>query len=60
MSGQVIWITSLSGAGKTTLANELITSLKKRDLRPVLLDGDILREPLKAPHKKRLRTPCCL
>ena len=52
MSGQVIWITGLSGAGKTTLANELIKSLKKRDLRPILLDGDILRKLLKVPHKK--------
>ena len=52
MSGQVIWITGLSGAGKTTLANELISSLKKRDLRPILLDGDILRKLLKVPHKK--------
>ena len=53
MSGQVIWITGLSGAGKTTLANELITSLKQRDLRPILLDGDILRRLLKAPHETR-------
>ena len=52
MSGQVIWITGLSGAGKTTLANELIISLKKRDLQPILLDGDILRKLLKVPHKK--------
>ena len=53
MSGQVIWITGLSGAGKTTLANELIKSLKKRDLRPILLDGDILRKLLKVPHKPK-------
>ena len=53
MSGQVIWITGLSGAGKTTLANELITSLKQRDLRPILLDGDILRKLLKVPHKTK-------
>ena len=51
MSGQVIWITGLSGAGKTTLANELITSLKQRDLRPILLDGDILRKLLQVPQK---------
>ena len=51
MSGQVIWITGLSGAGKTTLANELVTSLKKRDLRPILLDGDILRKLLQVPQK---------
>ena len=53
MSGQVIWITGLSGAGKTTLANELITSLEQRDLRPILLDGDILRKLLKVPHKPK-------
>ena len=54
MSGQVIWITGLSGAGKTTLANELIVSLKKRDLQPILLDGDILRKLLQVPQKNNM------
>ena len=30
MTGQVIWITGLSGAGKTTLAEELNIRLKKK------------------------------
>ena len=43
MTGQVIWLTGLSGAGKTTVAQ--ITNLRLRNLglHPVLLDGDILR-----------------
>lgn len=40
----VIWITGLSGAGKTTLANELIKQLVSEDKQPILLDGDQLRE----------------
>ena len=43
MNGQVIWITGLSGAGKTTLAKGLNLRLKKKHLRPILLDGDLLR-----------------
>ena len=44
MTGQVIWITGLSGAGKTTLAEELNMRLqKKKHMHPILLDGDVLR-----------------
>ena len=43
MTGKVIWITGLSGAGKTTLAEQLKVRLQKNHLRPVLLDGDVLR-----------------
>ena len=46
MSGQVIWITGLSGAGKTTLARELILRLQKKQFSPILLDGDLLRNIL--------------
>lgn len=42
MSGRVIWITGLSGAGKTTLA----MALQKILPCSVLLDGDKLREAL--------------
>lgn len=43
MTGQVIWITGLSGAGKTTLSEELNLRLQKNNLPSILLDGDILR-----------------
>ena len=52
MTGQVIWITGLSGAGKTTLGNELTARLRQSGLQPILLDGDILRTLLKVPHSK--------
>lgn len=44
MTGKVIWITGLSGAGKTTLAEELKFRLLKNDFCPILLDGDLLRK----------------
>lgn len=43
MTGQVIWMTGLSGAGKTTVSTELNERLKKGGLQPILLDGDSLR-----------------
>lgn len=42
----VVWITGLSGAGKTTVASLLQESLKTRNLRPILLDGDEVRNVL--------------
>lgn len=48
MTGKVVWITGLSGAGKTTLAKGLNLRLQKNEyLRPVLLDGDVLRNIFK-------------
>ena len=47
MTSQVIWITGLSGAGKTTVAKELNLGLQERGLQPVLLDGDVLRSLFK-------------
>ena len=41
---QVIWVTGLSGAGKTTLATELVNSLRSQDKHVIQLDGDELRE----------------
>lgn len=42
--GSVIWITGLSGAGKTTLATEVAKHLRTQGKAVVLLDGDELRE----------------
>ena len=41
--GSVIWITGLSGAGKTTLSKDLGNRLKKNGIPCILLDGDIIR-----------------
>jgi len=43
-SPQIIWITGLSGAGKTTLANELVRRLREQGEPVIMLDGDELRE----------------
>ncbi|PWV75688.1 Adenylylsulfate kinase [Prauserella marina] len=45
-SGSVAWITGLSGAGKSEVAGSLVGRLHERGTRPVLLDGDELRETL--------------
>ena len=51
MDGQVIWITGLSGAGKTTVAAALDQCLRERGLIPILLDGDILRDRFKSTNE---------
>ncbi len=43
-SGSVVWITGLSGAGKTTIACELVRRLRMQGQPVVMLDGDVLRE----------------
>jgi adenylylsulfate kinase len=43
----VIWLTGLSGSGKTTIANNLIDKLKNKSIVPVLLDGDEIRHAIK-------------
>ena len=43
-AGRVIWITGLSGAGKTVLATSLVARLRMVDARILLLDGDELRK----------------
>jgi adenylylsulfate kinase len=40
----VIWLTGLSGSGKTTIANLIYLKLKKKLTSLVLLDGDVIRE----------------
>jgi adenylylsulfate kinase len=41
-----LWLTGLSGAGKTTLAQTLSQALNERGRRCVVLDGDTLRRGL--------------
>lgn len=43
----VIWLTGLSGAGKSTIANELIRNFEKNSIPYVLLDGDQIRRVIK-------------
>ena len=40
----VIWITGLSGCGKTTIAVALKDLMTKGSQSPILIDGDIMRE----------------
>ena len=40
----VVWIIGLSGAGKTTLANDILLKTRKEKNNVVLIDGDIIRE----------------
>lgn len=42
--GKVYWITGLSGAGKTTIGQELYLNLSQLEQNIVFLDGDTLRE----------------
>ena len=44
--GMILWLTGLSGAGKTTIAQQLEHQLRERDLRVELLDGDAIRQNL--------------
>jgi ATP sulfurylase/adenylyl-sulfate kinase len=47
-SGFVVWLTGLSGAGKSTIAQRLATELTARGRRPEVLDGDEVRTNLSA------------
>ncbi|HNP49988.1 MAG TPA: adenylyl-sulfate kinase, partial [Bacteroidia bacterium] len=47
---KLIWITGLAGSGKTTLAREVYTQLKKVYSNVVLIDGDHLREIFGGEH----------
>ena len=40
----VVWIIGLSGSGKTTLAEKIIKDANEIGLKPVLIDGDSVRD----------------
>lgn len=44
--GFTVWFTGLSGAGKTTLAERLVPTLRDRGHKVELLDGDVVRTNL--------------
>lgn len=46
MSGKIIWLYGLSGAGKTTLALELKKYLSAHGIQAIHIDGDMLRSSL--------------
>lgn len=43
-SSCVIWLTGLSGSGKTTIANSLAEKIEKENKKVILLDGDNIRD----------------
>lgn len=45
-SGMVLWLTGLSGSGKSTIARELELLLHQQRIASVILDGDNLRQGL--------------
>ena len=44
LAGHVIWITGLSGAGKSTVAQQVVQRLRAQGRSAIFLDGDELRE----------------
>ena len=44
--GFTLWLTGLSGSGKTTIAKEVERELRQRGLKVERLDGDIVRQSL--------------
>lgn len=42
--GCVVWLTGLSGAGKSTIAARVVASLRRRGIPVESLDGDVIRQ----------------
>lgn len=42
--GAVVWMTGLSGAGKSTIAHEVVARLRARGVAVEYLDGDVIRD----------------
>jgi adenylylsulfate kinase-like enzyme len=51
--GSVLWITGLSGVGKSTLAHALVAGLRRDGQLPLLLDGDEVRHALDPAHAQQ-------
>jgi len=53
----IIWITGLSGAGKTTLGQTLYKSIKRKSPNIIWIDGDVLKKiiPNNGKHDKKSR-----
>lgn len=45
-TGAVVWLTGMSGAGKSTIGRALVERLKALGIRSTVLDGDVLRTGL--------------
>lgn len=50
IKGQVLWLTGLSGAGKSTIASTLVSLYKQQGIFPVQLDGDKVRAAISDPY----------
>ncbi|MBU1308407.1 MAG: adenylyl-sulfate kinase [Gammaproteobacteria bacterium] len=48
--GRVLWLTGLSGAGKSTIAAEIQKLLIEQGITPLVLDGDQVRRAIADPH----------
>lgn len=46
-----VWLTGLSGSGKSAIARELLSRLRARGLEPAVLESDVLRTQL-TPHAR--------
>jgi adenylylsulfate kinase len=45
-NGAIVWLTGLSGAGKTTIANRLKDVISQKEVNVEVLDGDVIRTNL--------------
>ena len=44
MESKIIWLTGLSGSGKTTISNHITKKLRKKNFKVKKIDGDIFRK----------------
>jgi adenylylsulfate kinase-like enzyme len=49
-TGRVLWITGLSGAGKSTVGRLVATRLREAGVAALVLDGDEVRQAVADPH----------